>query len=366
MALKTQLIPYTLKFKFDAGTSRGVLQEKKTYLLKVWNESHPEVVGWGECGPLAKLSIDDYEDLNDRIAPLIKMIDGIEMPKNTQAIYDLAFKIAGFDYPALRFAIEVALLDLMHDGVRKVFDNDFYHSQNQIPINGLIWMGHMENMLLQISDKVVEEFDCLKVKVGSLDFEKEVDILNYVRRKYYNRQIMLRVDANGAFKPHEALYKMKTLAFQNIHSIEQPIAAGQHDLMAELCANPPIDIALDEELIGVHKKEEKKQLLAKIKPQYIIIKPTLLGGIQSSLEWIDVAESLNIGWWITSALESNIGLNAICQFTYEIKARGHQGLGTGKLYENNFDSPLTIKKGHIYYDRNKEWDLTELDYGEFI
>ncbi|QSE96269.1 o-succinylbenzoate synthase [Fulvivirga lutea] len=361
MALKAKLIPHTLKFKFDAGTSRGVLREKKTYLLKIWEESNPAVVGIGECGPLAKLSIDDFENLDESITLLAEKINGADLPPNADAIYDFAFQIAGYDYPSLRFAIEVALLDLKGGGQRMIFNNAFFSSQDQIPINGLIWMGHMENMLLQISDKIVEEFDCLKVKVGSLDFEKEVDILNYVRRKYYNQQIMLRVDANGAFKPHEALYKMKTLAFQNIHSIEQPIAAGQHDLMAELCVNPPIDIALDEELIGVHKKEDKEQLLKKIKPQYIIIKPTLLGGFQSSLEWIKIADSMKIGWWITSALESNIGLNAICQFTYQLKAKGHQGLGTGKLYENNFESPLTIKKGHIFYDQTKEWDLTELD-----
>lgn len=361
MALKAQILPHTLQFKFPAGTSRGVLREKTTYLIKVWDEKSPTIIGWGECGPLAKLSIDDFENLREILPDLVVQLDGLDQPKSEEEIFDIAFKIARYDYPALRFAIETALLDLINGGVKKVFNNSFYNDSEQIPINGLIWMGHMEAMLLQISDKVVEGFDCIKMKVGSLDFEKEVDILNYVRRKYYTNDIMLRVDANGAFKEEDALYKMRTMARHNIHSIEQPIKAGQHELMAELCQNPPIDIALDEDLIGVKSVADKKALLEKIKPQYIIIKPTLIGGIQSSKEWIEIAESMNIGWWITSALESNIGLNAICQFAKEVNAKSYQGLGTGKLYENNFDSPLTIKKGHIVYDKNKAWDLDILE-----
>jgi o-succinylbenzoate synthase len=361
MSLQANVFPYTLDFKFPAGTSRGVLKEKQTYFVKIWDDKLPKVVGWGECGPLSKLSIDDDEDLLDKINKILSELKKINSPKSDIEIFQLAFQLAGYQFPALRFAIETALLDLKYGGQRKIFDNKFFNQAEKIPINGLIWMGHMEAMLLQISDKVNEGFDCIKMKVGSLDFEKEIDILHYIRKKYYNKEILMRVDANGSFKPDEALYKMEAMARHGIHSIEQPIKAGQHDLMAQLCAKPPIDIALDEDLIGVNTLEEKKVLLQKIRPQYIIIKPTLIGGIQSSTEWIELAEELKIGWWITSALESNIGLNAICQFAIHVKAKSYQGLGTGKLYHNNIDSPLTIEKGHIHYDQNQEWNINKIE-----
>ncbi len=358
MSLSAEIYPYTLDFKFPAGTSRGVLRDKTTYLIKVFDSGSPEVIGWGECGPLNKLSIDDVEDIEEQIIPIVTQINDKKLPSTYEEVYELAFELAGYKYPSLRFGIETALLDLMNGGERRVFNNSFFNDQESIPINGLIWMGHMEAMLLQISDKVVEGFDCIKMKVGSLDFEKEVDILNYIRRKYYDQEILLRVDANGAFKPEEALYKMNAMAKYHIHSIEQPIKAGQHELMASLCKKPPIDIALDEELIGIESLKEKRSLLEYIKPQYIIIKPTLLGGFQSSMEWINLANELGIGWWITSALESNIGLNAICQFSLEVGAKSYQGLGTGQLYHNNFESPLTIERGKIFYDKRLKWNLS--------
>ena len=363
MALQYSIHPYTLDFRFPAGTSRGVLKVKETFIIKIWSEDDSSVFGLGECGPLKKLSIDDKEELLPEIDKKLKALNEIDTPKTEVQIFDLALEIAGYDYPALRFAIETALLDLMNGGKRLIYKTNFFESGEKIPINGLIWMGHMEAMLLQISDKITEGFDCIKMKVGSLDFEKEIDILHYIRRKYYTQNILLRVDANGAFKPDEALYKMEAMARHGIHSIEQPIAAGQPDLMTKLCAQTPIDIALDEELIGVNDKSEKAELLDKIKPQYIIIKPTLIGGIQSSLEWIEIANNMNIGWWITSALESNIGLNAISQLASKTNAKSYQGLGTGKLYHNNIESPLTVSSGHIFYDQNKSWDLTFLANG---
>ncbi len=360
MALQTKVIPYVLDFKFPAGTSRGTLREKKTFILQIWEDSSPEIIGYGECGPLNKLSIDDMEDIEERLGKALKTLSGQNLPTSINEVYDLAKTTAGYSLPALRFGLETALLDLINRGSKLIFSNDFYQKQTPIPINGLIWMGHMEAMLLQISDKVNEGFDCIKMKVGSLDFEKEIDILNFIRRKYYNLDLMLRVDANGAFKPEDAHYKMETMAKHHIHSIEQPIAAGQTDLMAQLCERPPIDIALDEELIGVNTLDEKRKLLEKIKPQHIILKPTLLGGFQSCLEWIALADELKIGWWLTSALESNIGLNAICQFAAEVNAKGYQGLGTGKLYHNNIESPLKIAKGHIMYDKSKSWDISKI------
>ncbi len=357
MSLQAKALHYTLEFKFPAGTSRGVLKEKRTYFIKIWDSKKPECIGWGECGPLSKLSIDDDENLLEHIEAILKKLEKNNLPKSTEAIFKLAFELAGYDLPALRFALETALLDLKNGGQRKIFDNAFFNTSSKIPINGLIWMGHMEAMLLQISDKIIEGFDCIKMKVGSLDFEKEIDILHYIRRKYYTQDIMVRVDANGFFKPEDVMYKLDAMARHKIHSIEQPIQAGQYDLMAQLCAKSPIDIALDEDLIGINTKADKEALLKKIKPQYIIIKPTLIGGIQSSMEWIEIANKLNIGWWITSALESNIGLNAICQLAAETNAINYQGLGTGKLYHNNIDSPLTIEKGHIYYNTKLEWNL---------
>ena len=359
MAIDAIVRPYTLDFKFAAGTSRGVLNQKRTYFIKVWDDHAPDVYGIGECGPLAKLSIDDLENYEDVITEKLKELRSQPVPGHEEAVYDLACKVAGDQWPALCFAIETALLDLMHGGKRMIFDTPFYHSQKPMPINGLVWMGHMEAMLLQISDKVAAGFDCIKMKVGSLDFEKEVDILQYIRRKYYDKQIMLRVDANGAFKAEEALYKLNAIARYDIHSIEQPVKAGQPGLMAELCQKSPVPIALDEELIGI-RPSERRSLLETIKPQYIILKPTLVGGLRATREWIMLAEELGIGWWMTSALESNIGLNAICQLTGQLGAKGYQGLGTGQLYHNNIDSPLTIQAGTIYYDQSKPWQLPDL------
>lgn len=360
MPLKTSYQKYILNFKFDAGTSRGVLKEKETWIIKVWDTSRPEVFGLGECGPLKKLSIDDREDLNEQLEKCLKNLEGMDLPTSEEEIFRIADELAGADLPAARFGMETALLDLLNGGKRVIFDNDFVRSEMKIPINGLIWMGHMEAMLLQISNKVEAGFDCIKMKIGSLDFEKECDILDYVRRKYYQSDITLRVDANGAFKVHEAMDKLEALSKYRLHSIEQPIAAGQPDEMATLCKSTPVDIALDEELIGVYGRETKQRLLEKIRPQYIILKPTLVGGIYSCKEWIEIAESMGIGWWLTSALESNIGLNAVCQMSPYLNAQGYQGLGTGQLYHNNIPSPLKIEAGHICYDNEVSWDFANL------
>lgn len=359
MPLRLTFQPYTLDFKFDAGTSRGVLKDKVTYFLKIIDTNNPSAIGVGESGPLKKLSIDDVPDFEEHLQQLCTRIEGEQIPQSADEIFELAKSLTLSQFPAIRFGLEIALLDLWHGGNRIIFDNDFAKGKS-ISINGLIWMGHTESMLLQINDKIDQNYDCIKLKIGSLDFEKECDILQYVRNKYYNKKILLRVDANGAFAPNEALDKLKALSEFNIHSIEQPIKAGQHEQMKELCQTTPLDIALDEELIGISDYKEKKDLLEYIRPQYIILKPTLLGGFKATMEWIEIAEQLQIGWWLTSALESNIGLNAICQFSYDLKAKGYQGLGTGQLYHNNIDSPLTIDQGHIYYDQEADWNMSFL------
>lgn len=357
MPLKASYKKHVLQFKFNAGTSRGVLREKDTWFIKVWDNANPDVIGIGEAAPLVKLSIDDVPQFEKVLSDILLKVNGAELPQNEGQVNKLIQKLVAPEFPSIQFGLETALLDLLHGGNRIIFDNSFSRRENGIPINGLIWMGDMEDMLLQITSKIDEGYDCIKIKIGSLNFEKECDILQYIRSKYYKRNLLLRVDANGAFKPDEALDKLNELAKFNIHSIEQPIMAGQTDMMRQLCKFSPIPVALDEELIGIVDKEEKKELLEKIKPQYIILKPTLVGGLNSCKEWIEIAESLNIGWWITSALESNIGLNAISQYTAQYKTSMHQGLGTGQLYHNNIPSPLEITNGEINYRNSNLWAL---------
>lgn len=241
------------------------------------------------------------------------------------------------------------MLDLFNGGKGIIFPHLFTQGKASIPVNGLIWMGEEEFMLRQIDEKLAQGFTCIKLKIGALDFDKECNILSYIRKQYSEQQITLRVDANGAFLANETLGKLKTLATFGIHSIEQPIKQGQRLAMAQLCKQTPIPVALDEELIGVHIYEEKEKLLKQIRPQFIILKPSLLGGFTHCREWINLADKLNIGWWITSALESNVGLIAISQFTATLNNSLPQGLGTGQLYSNNTDSPLFIKKGFMYY-----------------
>ena len=349
-----------LQFKFDAGTSRGILREKSTWYIKIWDDKNPSVVGIGEAGPLVKLSIDDLPNFEEELAKIISGIDGVECPTSINDVYLLTQSKALTIFPSIKFALETALLDLLNGGVRQIFRTSFSEDEEGISCNGLIWMGDLEDMLLQITSKIDQGYDCIKMKIGSLNFEKECDILQYVRRKYYRSNITLRVDANGAFNADEALDKLNVLANYNLHSIEQPIAKGQEDLMRQLCKYSPVPIALDEELIGVVGQGQKRKLLEFIQPHYIILKPTLLGGFYECEEWIALAEELKIGWWMTSALESNIGLNAVSQFTARYSPSTHQGLGTGQLYHNNISSPLEMMQGKIFYRKDKRWS-SDLD-----
>ena len=239
-------------------------------------------------------------------------------------------------------------MDMKNGGKRIYFDNDFTTGKRQLPINGLVWMGDKNFMREQIEQKLEEGFTTIKMKIGAIDFETEIKLLESIRNRYDKDQITLRVDANGAFSPEEAMQKLTELAQLDIHSIEQPIKQGQWSKMRELCAQTPLDIALDEELIGVNERTKKIELLDTIKPQYIILKPSLHGGISGTQEWIELAEERNIPWWITSALESNIGLDAICQLTAEYQNGLPQGLGTGSLYTNNLTSNLVVSDGYIF------------------
>jgi o-succinylbenzoate synthase len=357
MALRASVSKKVFEFNFTARTSRGRMKDRASWFIKLWDESNPSVFGLGECAPLPGLSIDDkpdYEAVLNRVAENVSALK-----TGSSALLPEAAALVPPEFPSILFGLETALLDLKNGGKRVIFDNNFLASK-PIPINGLVWMGDLDLMLQQASIKIEEGFRCIKIKVGGLNFEKECDILHYIRRKYYREEITLRLDANGAFKTEEALYKLHDLSKFKIHSLEQPIKPGQPEL-EELCRKSPIPIALDEEMIGLSSAEAKKELLAKVKPQYIIVKPSLHGGIQGSQEWISIAESLNIGWWITSALESNIGLNAICQFTANYPVTTPQGLGTGSLYENNFESPLEVKKGELFYNPKLSWNLEEFE-----
>lgn len=353
MHFRISIIPHTLNFRFDARTSRGAISRHKVYYLKLWSVHDHGIFGLGECAPLEGLSIDHRPDLEEKLRKTCQMINKGEVAlKFENALPDeLDLK----EWPSLCFALETALLDLKCGGRRILYRNAFAKGEEGIAINGLIWMGDKNFMQQQIKDKLSEGYTCLKLKIGNLDFEAELELLQQIRESAPANELTIRVDANGAFRSDEAYRKLERLAKYDIHSIEQPIRHGQDDEMAQLCAFTPVPIALDEELIGVRDKENKKNLLQHIKPHYIILKPTLLGGMQASAEWIKLAEDHKIGWWVTSALESNIGLNAISQFTANYKTATPQGLGTGQLYQNNIESPLTIEKGMLRYKRNLDW-----------
>lgn len=347
MHLKLSYQPYALSFKFDARTSRGSLLEHKVYFVRLWQPERPDVVGIGECAPLAGLSIDHRPDLEQKLQQVEKQVSEGQVKLQFGVPLPDALQLTA--WPALRFALEMALLDMQNGGKGILCHNAFSRGERGIPINGLIWMGDKSFMQEQIKKKLSEGYTCLKLKIGGLDFATELEILQRIRETASAAELTIRVDANGAFAPQEAYKKLERLAKYDLHSIEQPIKQGQHEQMAQLCAYTPVPIALDEELIGVQTLEAKKQLLESIEPQYIILKPTLLGGLAASAGWIALAGQQRIGWWITSALESNIGLNAISQFAANYDITMPQGLGTGQLYHNNIPSPLQIEQGQLWF-----------------
>ncbi len=360
MGLKVKWLKHTLKFKFEAGTSRGVYTEKDTFFLKIFDSENPSVFGLGEAAPLKGLSIDDLPNFEEILQELCDTFNNLDLEVFEWNINIILSQLIDDRFPSIKFGFETALLDVMNGGRRVIFDNDFSKSKKAININGLVWMGSKDFMTAQVNEKLAAGFDTIKMKVGAINFAEELEILSSIRQQFSAEQITLRVDANGAFSPEEAPEKLIQLTNYQIHSIEQPIKQQQPEAMAELCQNSPLPIALDEELIGVSDYVQKMQLLKKLKPTYIILKPTLLGGLQHCREWIEIASRLHIGWWMTSALESNIGLNAISQFTAEYKNPLPQGLGTGSLYHNNIASPLLVENGKLNYQANVGWDLSLL------
>ena len=342
--IKATYKKYILNFKNPSGTSRGVLRTKETWFIFLEENAKK---GVGETGLFRGLSIDDVPNYEEKLSWVCKNINlGLDK---------LLFETLQF--PSIQFGLEQAFLSLKSNNKFDLFPSEFTKSNKSIAINGLVWMGDKQFMKNQIQEKLKTGFSCIKMKIGAIDFETEIELLKSIRKEFSSKEIELRVDANGAFKPEKALNKLEVLSELDIHSIEQPIKQGQLQEMASLCENTPLPIALDEELIGVFSSEEKRKVIETVKPQFIILKPSLVGGFKGSKEWIDLAENSNIKWWITSALESNIGLNAIAQYTYTLKNELPQGLGTGGLFTNNFESPLEVINGTLQYNNSKNWNF---------
>ena len=343
--MKATYKKHILEFKQASGTSRGILKTKETWFIILEDETGNK--GVGECGILRGLSIDDRPDYQNQLNYTCQNIT-----KGFDVLYQ-----ENEAFPSIQIGLEMAFASLSNVNKFEIFPSEFSRGNANIPINGLIWMGTEAFMKQQIQDKIEAGFSCIKMKIGAIDFETELKLLKSIRKNFSRKDIELRVDANGAFKPENALEKLKQLSDLDLHSIEQPIKQGQFQDMALLCEKTPLPIALDEELIGVFGVTKQRNLLQTIKPQYIILKPSFVGGFKGSNQWIDLAEKQQIGWWITSALESNIGLNAITQYTYTKNVNLPQGLGTGSLYTNNISSPLEIVKGEITYNTNLNWDF---------
>ncbi|MDG5799884.1 o-succinylbenzoate synthase [Marinilabiliaceae bacterium ANBcel2] len=337
--LKASYKRYDLIFKKPGGTSRGVLTKKRSYFIEIYNTQNPAVKGVGECSVLPRLSPEDSVNIEEKIQYCCQNIDDFA------GSYHNSLK----QVPALRFAIEMALLDLKNGGEKKWFHSAFTRGENSIEINGLIWMGSVKEMQKQVEEKLENGFNCLKLKIGALDFKKELSLLKAIRERFSPKELEVRVDANGAYSFEMAIQVLEKLKELSVHSIEQPIKAGMHNKMAQLCKISPVPIALDEELIGVNNYQDKKELIETIMPHYIILKPSLTGGFKSSLEWITLAEKNGVKWWITSALESNLGLNAIAQWCATLNNYLPQGLGTGQLFTNNVKAPLKMEKGKLKY-----------------
>lgn len=338
MRYQIEIIPRLLHFKQPAGTSRGIYTTRQVWYLHVTSPDHPHRIGIGECAPLPDLSCDALPDYEQHLRAACRTVE-------EQGLID---RDALRPFPSILFGLETALRHLQTDSWA-LWNTAFSRGERGIPINGLIWMGDYREMLTRIEQKMEAGYRCIKLKIGAIGFDDELTLLRHIRTRFSASEVELRVDANGAFSPLDAMDKLKRLAELDLHSIEQPIRAGQWEEMARLAADSPLPIALDEELIGVNLPDEKRRLLDTVCPQYIILKPSLHGGISGGKEWIEEADRRKIGWWITSALESNIGLNAIAQWCATYDNPLPQGLGTGLLFSDNVEIPLEIRKDCLWY-----------------
>lgn len=344
--MRLEFAPYLLNFKEPGGTSRGVMTEKPTFFIKIYDESEPEHFGIGEAAVFPGLS---PEADGNYVWKLTEVLANIAIGRPT----DLS------RHSSIQFGLEQAILDFSNGCNGIYYTSDFTLGTKSIEINGLVWMGDFEKMIERVRGKIKDGFKCIKLKIGAIDWSQELEIIRLIRKNYNEKELMIRVDANGGFSFNDCYSKLCQLADLGVHSIEQPIKPGNPEKMKAICMDPPLPIALDEELIGKGTLEERINTLDEIKPQFIILKPALCGGFSGATEWIEEAEKREIGWWITSALESNVGLNAIAQFTASIGAKGPQGLGTGNLFTNNFETPIYLYKDHLKFNPEIPFDYSQ-------
>ncbi len=348
--LRARWIERTLTPNFELGTSKGPITARTVWYLIAWDSARPEIQGIGEAALFPGHSKEYPSDVKVKLIELCERTDNWEQRLTADLV----------DVPSVRFAVEQCLCDLEAGGTKTLFPSDFTIGRKAIPINGLVWMGDKATMKQRIREQIDGGYTTVKMKIGAIGIEDELELLGAVRNDFSANDLTLRVDANGAFSAKQAPDILKRLADLHVHSIEQPVSAGLYEIMADLCASTPIPIALDEDLIGLNTRDAKVDLLENVKPQYIVIKPSLVGGWKATQEWIDLAKAHNIGWWITSALESSVGLNAIAQYTATLNVTMAQGLGTGKVYSNNIPSPLRAERGFLKYRPEEAWDLSSI------
>lgn len=349
--MRAAYCPYRLEFVSPATTSREVMHDKITYFIKIWDDSNRDIYGIGECALFKGLSADDKPDYESVLAECCRNIENLD-----ESVLR--------NYSSIKFGIETAIFDFSNGGNRVIYPSQWTSGKSEIQINGLVWMGSFDEMFARIEEKLQKGFKCIKLKVGGIDFVKELELIKYLRNAFPANILELRLDANGAFNPSEAVSKLEQLSEFAIHSIEQPIKQGSWNQMAQLCETSPIPIALDEELIGLTSADEKSLMLETVKPQYIILKPALCGGFSGANEWIKLADKYAIKWWATSALESNIGLNAIAQWVASLSTDLPQGLGTGQLYLNNITSPIVQERDVLCYNSELKWKIPSLNWIE--
>lgn len=352
--MRLQFCPYMLKFREPGGTSRGVLTEKITCIMRLYDEADPSRYGVGEAAIFPGLS----PEADDRF--FYKLME-------LQANVRLGLKTDLSRFPSLQCGFEQCIRDFTGGCHGIYYESPFVFGESQIEINGLVWMGDHDVMMERIEQKLQAGFRCIKLKIGAIDWRQEVEMIQFIRDRYDRDKIEIRVDANGGFDMDNAIPRLKRLADLDVHSIEQPIKPGNPMLMRFLCDVSPLPIALDEELIGKFSTEEKVAVLDEIKPAYIVLKPSLVGGFSGAAEWIELAGERGIGWWVTSSLESNIGLNALAQWVATLHTDIPQGLGTGGVFTNNFESPLFLEGDTLKYNPDLKYNyeaLNRLDWRE--
>lgn len=346
--MRLEYAPYVLDFKSPAGTSRGIMKKKLTCILRIFDEQDPSRFGIGEAAVFDGLSPEagrGYE------LKLMELVANVALGRAT----DLS------RHSSIQFGLEQAIRDFTGGCHGIYYPSDFTSGTGEIEINGLVWMGSFEEMVMRLHQKIEEGYHCVKFKIGAIDWDKELRMIKIVREEFGPEQLMVRVDANGGFTPENALPRMQELYELGVHSIEQPIPPGNPAAMARICRESPLPVALDEELIGCGTYEEREHTAASIHPAFLILKPALCGGFSGAEDWIRIASDMGIGWWVTSALESNVGLNAIAQWTASMGVKGPQGLGTGELFLNNFTTPLTRHNAYLHYSQSIPMDYRQFD-----